>query len=226
MAKVLCLLTCCLLFCSCGTYVRRTIQHDDGVAVKYPYAYGKFCGPGYPRDTVSQEELHAFWPPVDDIDALCYAHDQCFRAEATSQVGCDSVLLDMLISSQSKYRAKGCWNDATNMIIAFFAKPWGTGHNKADQYSSRVAQILIGVPVGLFWAAIKAPMLPFLRNSDEGTCNTGENSNPEGITSEFLERYNTESLRTGRPLITIPIGTPAAQDRTIAPLTEGDTTPP
>lgn len=206
MIRIVSVCLCCLILCGCGTYVRRPVQHDDGTIIVYPYAYGKFCGPGHPRQAPTQIDIQNLWPPIDDMDALCYAHDQCFRANATSQVGCDSVLLAMLIKSQSAYRAKGCWNDATNMTIAFFAKPWGKGHNRIDTYSDRVAQTLVSIPTGLFWAAIKAPLLPFLKNSEEGTCNISESSRPDEVVEEFLEIYNLESLSQGRPSIEIPIG--------------------
>lgn len=208
MSRVWCLALCTLLLCGCSPYVRRNIVNDDGTVQRYPYAYGKFCGPGYPKDLETQAKLQTRWPPMDDMDALCYAHDQCFRASNTSQVGCDSVLLEMLIASQSKYQAKGCWNDATNMTIAFFAKPYGTGHTKQDAYSSRVGQWLISVPSGIFWAVLKAPLLPFLENSQEGTCNLTQASEPEPIVEEFSRRYSEEAKRFGRPEIVIPVGPP------------------
>ena len=206
MGRILCLAICCLLLCSCSPYVRRTIVSDDGTVQRYPYAYGKFCGPGYPKGLETQSKLQTRWPPMDDIDALCYAHDQCFRASNTSQVGCDSVLLDMLVASQSKYRAKGCWNDATNMSIAFFAKPYGTGYTKDDAYSSWAGQWLVGLPSSIGWATLKAPLLPFLKNSQEGTCNLAEVSNPEPIIEEFLRRYSEDAKKYGRPEIEIPFG--------------------
>lgn len=208
MGQILCLLMCSLLMCGCSPYIKRTIVHDDGTSRQYPYAYGKFCGPGYPKGFETQTQLQTRWPPMDDIDALCYAHDQCFRAANTSQVGCDSVLLDMLIASQSKYQAKGCWNDATNMTIAFFAKPYGTGHTKQDAYSSRVAQWLVGVPTGVMWAIVKTPLFPFLENAEEGTCNLAEASDPEPIVAEFLRRYEQEAVKYQRPSIQIPFGAP------------------
>lgn len=205
MSRYIWALIFCILVSGCSPYLGRTIV-KDGKAERYLYAYGKFCGPGYPSGYETQTQLQTLWPPMDDMDALCYAHDQCFRASNSSQVGCDSVLLDMLIESQSKYQADGCWNDATNMTIAFFAKPYGTGHTKKDAYSSWASAWLVGVPTGLFWAAVKAPVLPVLKNSEEGTCNIGERSDPETIVEDFRRRYRKESERHGRPEIEIPSG--------------------
>ena len=92
-----------MVSCAHDPYLLRTL--DDGVvgSRRYMFAYGKYCGPGYPANapnTSRFDRLTQVWPPVDDLDAACYAHDYCYAANYSKTL-CDFALWSTIES----YRA-------------------------------------------------------------------------------------------------------------------------
>jgi hypothetical protein len=52
--------------------------------------YGNYCGPGHGTGT---GDPTGQTPPVDEVDAVCRAHDLCYDATHYSNCGCDRALL-------------------------------------------------------------------------------------------------------------------------------------
>lgn len=200
--------TTTLLFvssCAHNPYRNRVVVDGAANPQRYFFAYGKFCGAGHPRlrppyaDRTAQ--IVASWPPIDHIDAICYAHDLCYE-RGGSPVTCDHVLQLMIIDSQSRVAAPGCWNLATDMTVAFFGKFWGRGLDGPETGANRTVRFFLGLPTAAFWYVLKAPLRPFLRWPDEGTCSWS--SAPDDVVRDFARRY--EAARDPeRPALAIPL---------------------
>lgn len=99
-------------------------------------SYGKYCGPGVPAFTalIGETEgrladLAAFWPPADDLDALCYSHDYCFEQLGMDSLTCDNAVEATFLSFASSFQGSqpACAAQATNMAEAFRLKLWSKG---------------------------------------------------------------------------------------------------
>jgi hypothetical protein len=195
---------------ACSPFMFRQVPdglaHEDGVErrVRRFYAYGQFCGGGYPAGPESETQaerrvrLKAHYPPHDDLDAICFAHDHCYADGGTNLVSCDSVLLKMMIDYENQFMGKGCWNVSTDVVIAFFGKFWEKGSRGSETVSNRLVGVSMGVPFALFWMVLKTPARPFLANPPVieghgtlGTCNLQQESDPEKMFAEFERRYLT-----------------------------------
>lgn len=213
------------LVSSCSPYLFREVDdglaHNDGEPhkVKRFYAYGQFCGPGYPVNYGERGKdgrartLKNLYPPYDDLDAICFAHDYCYTVTNTNHVTCDRVLLHMVIDYAPRFhnaKAKGCWNVATDLVIAFFGKFWERSTKGTETWASRIVFSTMGVPTALFWTVLKTPVLPFLSNPPVregigplGTCNLGEHSDPEKVFADFEDLYKDGLFNDQHNLIEI-----------------------
>lgn len=99
-------------------------------------SYGKYCGPGVPAFTAAVGEtegrladLASHWPPADDLDALCYAHDACFEKLGMDSLTCDNAIQAAFASVAATFQAgrPACAAQATNMAEAFRLKMWSQG---------------------------------------------------------------------------------------------------
>jgi hypothetical protein len=48
--------------------------------------YGNYCGPGHGDPT-------GITPPIDDVDAVCRAHDRCYQIAGSLACSCDRALI-------------------------------------------------------------------------------------------------------------------------------------
>lgn len=211
-ALVLFLAICLLSGCvASGKYGGRTIDDGIGGKKKMFYAYGQYCGPGHPpyKGEVGVDgqvrSLLSLYPPVDDVDALCYAHDYCYEIEEANELTCDSVFHSYTIDLQTELKEKGCWNLVTDLTIAFFYKNTARGENASWTFANRLVSTVVSVPFAAFWSVLKLPAKPFLAEAEEGTCNIGNISRPLEIVKEFERRYmdglgNDEAVRIIIPL--------------------------
>ena len=190
--------------CSVSPWQNRQLDDGAGGQKEYFFAYGKYCGPGWPPLTQGQK-LIDYWPPADDMDAICYAHEICYELTFYDNRLCDSAFHRMAISYQTRFKNKGCWNLATDITIAFFAKNYGKGVNDIETSATQITHTLLGVPAAAFWAVLKTPLRPFLKDSDEGACNVGETSDPELVISTFEYKYKNLVLNRGSDEIHIPV---------------------
>lgn len=173
---------------------------------KYPFAYGNFCGPNYPPAVADCRscELLRRWPPVDELDAMCYAHDQCYASKGMSNVTCDDAFHSMLIKAQSELEAPGCWHLTTDMTIAFFFKYWGRGSDSNETWSHRLVQFSLGIPVAAFWAILKLPIRPFLRFPEEGRCGAAGSAKACEVIRNFERQYETALFAGPSPRLEVP----------------------
>lgn len=59
--------------------------------------YGRWCGPGCSGPGA----------PIDDVDACCQAHDQCYGRRGYFSCSCDRELLDCIAPKRSSHTPKG-----------------------------------------------------------------------------------------------------------------------
>ena len=213
---------------ACSPFMFRAVDdgvpHEDGKqkTETFFYAYGQFCGAGYPTNLHKlgrdgrDRTLSSLYPPHDDLDAICYAHDACYADKGTNHVTCDSVLLHMMIKYENEFVGKGCWNVSTDVVIAFFGKFWEKGRVGTETMANRLVGVAMGVPTAIFWAVLKAPTRPFAPNPKVveglgalGTCNLESVSDPDKMFVEFETGYLTalfndqhRSFWVPRPVVT------------------------
>lgn len=201
--------------CATSPYKNRMVEDGMGGKVERFFAYGKFCGGKYPanQDKVGSNGqkrlLSIFYPPVDDLDAICYAHDYCYdfkyNLEKTNHVTCDDVFHSMVINSAFGYKGEGCSNLASDMVIAFFGKNWEAGSSGSETTANRFVSTAIGIPIATFWAILKYPITPFLSNPKEGTCNLGDEPDFNAVFIKFEGLYKDALFNKKHVQIRIPI---------------------
>lgn len=207
--------------CASNPYKNRMVEDGMGGEVERFFAYGKFCGEKYPAN---QEKvgsngilrtLSEFYPPVDDFDAICYAHDYCYDFPETNHVSCDDVFHRMFIDSQFDYKGEGCWNLANDITIAFFGKNWEKGNSGSETAANRIVGTTLGIPTAMFWAILKYPITPFLSNPKEGTCNLGDEPDFHAVFMKFEGLYKDALFNKKHVQIKIPIPGPQAPNRLV-----------
>lgn len=196
--------------CATTSFQHRIVDDGLGGTTKQFFAYGTYCGPGHPPSLGKvgldgiERTLLSLFPPVDDLDSICYAHDYCY-ALGGNRITCDSVFHDMVIKYQSSFTGKGCWNVATDITIAFFGKFYEEGISGSQTFANRFVSSLIGIPISAFWFAIKLPTVPFLSEPEEGSCNFAEESFTDEIINEFESLYPKALFNESQESIKIPV---------------------
>jgi hypothetical protein len=179
-----------------------------GTKKRYLFVYGKFCGPGHPDSGLTgeahREYLLSSWPPIDEVDALCYAHDQCYASGADKTI-CDSVFQLAVNDNSIRVNQPGCWNLSNDIAAAFFLKFWERGPTRERTISSRLVGFLVGVPVGLFWVVVKAPFRPVSSHPAEGACVSDPPRNFTDLVDAFEKRFETSILNSSRSPLEIPV---------------------
>lgn len=212
---LLLVVTVAMLGCASNPYRNRLVQDENGKEVQKFFAYGHFCGGGYPAGVGKKNAkgvlvtMADFYPPVDDLDAICYAHDHCYEVKEGNRVTCDDVFHQMMIDAQKEINGPGCWNLATDMTIAFFGKNWERGNSGSETFANQVVQTTLGLPTALFWAVLKYPIAPFLSLPAEGTCNRGDKPDPAAVFTRFETLYENALFNDAHVKIKVPV--PGAQ---------------
>jgi hypothetical protein len=124
--------------------------------------HGSFCGPGWPR-TLPAAEFAAL-EPIDDVDAVCKAHDACYIERGYFEEECDEALIDALAPWGTRVRLgvhrNRCTNlaDAIGQYFSHFHPSVGRGEERGlgSQLLLRVASI----PLGLGTLLSQALMVP------------------------------------------------------------------
>lgn len=206
--------TVSMLGCASNPYRNRVVQDEQGKDVQRFFAYGHFCGGGYPASVGKKNAkgmlvtLADFYPPVDDLDAICYAHDHCYEVKEGNRVSCDDVFHAMMIEAQTSIKGEGCWNLTTDVTIAFFGKNWERGNSGSETFSNQLVQTTLGLPTALFWALLKYPVSPFLSYPKEGSCNMGETADLAGVFARFEKLYENALFNDAHVKITVPVPAP------------------
>ena len=87
-------------------YLPRT-----NVALALPCIYGRWCGPG----------CSGPGPPIDDVDACCESHDQCYATRGYFACSCDSTLVNCVAPKMDVWTAKG---RAAIAVFTWFSRGW------------------------------------------------------------------------------------------------------
>jgi hypothetical protein len=194
--------------CVHDPYRSRVLDDGNGGTKKYFFAYGKFCGPGYPPlkagYTNIAEQTVAMWPPNDELDAMCYAHDLCYEDGGITAV-CDEALQEMLIKSAPKLKGIGCHHLAGDMSIAFFAHCSIKGENESATLANRAACWTVGAPTALFFAVIETPFSFRKYPPTENSCSTSDNVDLRVTVHTFEAKYQKTIINQGHRPISIPM---------------------
>jgi len=195
--------------CAHDPYRNRVLDDGNDSTKKYFFAYGKFCGPGYPPlkkkgYTNIAEQTVAMWPPNDELDAICYAHDLCYEDGGTTAI-CDQALHKMLIERETKFKGPGCNHLVGDMVIAFFAHCSIKGEDAAATVGNRIACWTVGAPIALFFAVVETPLSFRKYPSIENTCNTGDDIDLRATVHTFEAKYQKTIINHSHRPISIPL---------------------
>ncbi len=171
--------------CTGSPYRNRVLPDGLGGEKEYFFAYGRFCGAGYPplhgkTGDEAARALTAAWPPMDDLDAMCYAHDHCLLQTYPDADDCDGAFMELLIDESTTFAAEGCWNLVDDMSTGMFSRG-------SDPASGAFGWFSVG-----FFQTLKAPMRPFLKHPVEGTCNLGTSPDPAQVIEMYEQAYRDE----------------------------------
>ena len=183
----------------------------EGETEYFLFAYGKFCGPGYPPDAANEarkEQLFRLGPPMDDLDAICYAHDYCYaETDRNNDALCDLALRDTIIDHKNHYEPEHfrCWGVATDIMTVFFGKFWQAGADFGETWGVRTSQALIGSVSAAFYGAVKLVLRPFRRFPDEGNCNVNGYADAAAVIDVFEANYADSPVNRDGRTIDIPL---------------------
>lgn len=153
-----------ILIISCAPNYKKTSKNHSSTVIAYKFKYGKYCGAGHPKlqskpgTKNAVEELNKNWPPEDDIDLMCYAHDLCYEAAGSNNLICDQALSALAGSNANSFnRGNGCRNLVRLVGLGLGAKSIGNEENKAGALIISTANLLWTLPLSLSFYAVTYP---------------------------------------------------------------------
>lgn len=156
--------------CTFNPYVLRNEKSGSVEDGRLFFMYGNFCGPGHPDLSRNDKILYVFFPPQDDIDAVCYAHDFCFQLIEKGKangITCDDAFRATL--SYLRFASAECSKLASDILLAFYVKFWEKGEESGDRFMG--FWFSPGVIVGsLFLITGKAVGSGYIDYPSEGLC--------------------------------------------------------
>jgi len=176
------------------------------------FSYGKFCGPNHPVLREHQDgdrdytytELRHLWPPVDDLDAVCYAHDYCVQRSyqnligskpfQTGQTRCDLAFNETLADFNEDFQNESCFNLAHDMSAAMYMRL-----TSSYPYGAAAAAV-----VGAFSRVVLAARSETEEYPDQGSCNLATISDPDSVLDTFENNFDTSEADTSDPALKIP----------------------
>lgn len=194
--------------CVVNPYVNKEIEKPDGKTIKLLFAYGNYCGGGYPIDigNIDPEgmiiDLESHWPPTDDLDTLCYAHDYCYDVEYGDQINCDIVFAYMMSDMREDFRSNyfgedekakqsiRCASLVHDMQGAFLAKLSAKSQNAGKELHNKLANLFLGIPAAVIGVGGRVPINWFYgypKSSDK--CNLNNGHDPFFILERFEQLY-------------------------------------
>jgi len=223
-----------IIFCvitGCNPYIKREVISEGGVKKTYGFAYGQFCGPGWPATNSGsgKKQLQGHLPPVDDIDSLCYAHDYCYSLTRNNDPLCDNAFLNTMESMERKFKEEPCLLLGVDMSSAFRSKFWNPllESDPGDTFTERVekrilpkiGEIVVFAALGVIKKIMLLPALIFSDYPEEGDCNLGNAINPKEVILLFENRYyssefNWEKTKIEIPYPLIPVGLTISDETT------------
>lgn len=196
--------------CAHDPYRNRVLDDGNGGTKRYFFAYGKFCGPGYPPLKLKEgyhdiaTETVSMWPPNDELDAMCYAHDLCYEDGGITAV-CDQALQALLIRDWSRFTGQGCHRLAGDMSIAFFAHCGIKGEDKTSTVANRLVCWTVGAPMALLFAVIEAPFMLRKFPTTENKCSPSDKPDLVSTVHAFEENYRETILNPHHKPLVIPL---------------------
>jgi hypothetical protein len=204
----LALLQLALAGCAHDPYRNRVLDDGHGGTKKYFFAYGKFCGPGYPPLKPGYaniaDETVAMWPPNDELDAMCYAHDLCYEDGGVTAV-CDDALQRLLVENSVKFKGAGCHRLTGDMTLAFFAHCSVNGATERETFANRAVCWTFGVPATALMAMLEAPFMWRKFPTSETTCSTSDDPDLRETVHAFEDRYQKSAINQSHKPIIIPL---------------------
>ena len=184
-------------------YLNRDVTFESGVTKTYLFAYGKYCGKGYPVDPENVDKkgkvktLLDHWPPEDDIDALCYAHDACYEKSDYDEILCDRAFIDIIEHINKEYflyKNPPCWLLTEEMGAVFYGKFLAKSKDKRSEFAHKVSSGL-AISSSPFVLTLFAPVSIFVGYpEDSTTCMINkERFKPEVIVEAFETQYSKYS---------------------------------
>lgn len=156
--RLTCVAVSCLAIVSCvniPNYISEGEQLPLVLAAA-TFKYGNYCGAGHPDikyksgSPESIQALKSFWPPVDDVDVMCYAHDMCYEEAGSNNQICDQALNATAIRLAKGFsKPSGCYNLAWMTSSALAAKFWGNEKNPVASRFIEVANFVWTLPLGI-----------------------------------------------------------------------------
>jgi hypothetical protein len=184
--------------CTANPFVNRTIETESGESARHRFAYGQFCGSDRPSSMGPDTpiDLFDFWPPVDDIDATCFAHDYCLQATNFAFNECDFAMALTNRHFRQLFSQQACYNLSSDIMTVMENLAIG-------QWPTRKAQKIFSVANAAVTDSV-AKVLTKKTNEypDEGDCRMVTQSSATMVLDAFEYFFH---------VATSPIGTdPAA----------------
>lgn len=226
--KTYCVLLLAMSLCTAclqNPYVRSTSTEGIGRVVP-TFAYGKFCGPHHPvlrqqeegKEQVTYTELRSLWPPADDLDTVCYAHDYCVQqayqesfvrqAFMPMRTLCDQAFTRTLADFNEDFEDDGCFNLAHDMATGMYMRG-------SEQSSEQAAAAIV---FAVFSSVSRSARAKTDEYPDEGACNLVTQSSPDMILDAYEYYFDKSRARGTDTDLVIPristarIRVPAAQE--------------
>jgi hypothetical protein len=168
-------------------YKNRELTDGNEGTKKYFFAYGNYCGAGWPPPNSKKKQ------PLDDLDAMCFAHDSCYELTHSNSISCDDALHSMAVKYQYKFSSRGCKSLAGDVSAAFFAKNNGKGKSASEDASTAIVSTFVGVPLGVGFKAIDSVLAFGAKDAIEGRCNIEGINDPQKIIDKF-ETYFKKAI--------------------------------
>jgi hypothetical protein len=158
-------------------YKRNNINKELKVPAQ-KFKYGKYCGAGHPtfKSIPGTEErtldLQSIWPPVDDVDLMCYAHDMCYQIAGSQNLICDQTLSAAAGESFKEFDDNtGCRNLVKLIGTGLSAKVSGTEENKGGSKLITFANAIWTLPVSVSYYMLNYDKFEkYGYPSTEGSC--------------------------------------------------------
>jgi hypothetical protein len=197
--------------CADNPYLRKTSPESISDPI-VEFSYGKFCGPNHPvlrqQDESNREttytDLRTLWPPLDDLDAACYAHDYCVqrayqnliasRPFLTAQTRCDLAFNKTLAEFNENFQNESCFNLAHDMSAAIYMRQGST-----SPYAAAVAAVF-----GAFSRVVRAARSETDEYPEQGSCNLDALSDPGMVLDTFEINFDTSEADTSDPALKVP----------------------
>ena len=168
------------------------------------FKYGKYCGKGHP--TFASEpgsekrtmDLMSIWPPVDDVDLMCYLHDMCYQGIGSSNLLCDEALVDTARNNEERFlNNKRCVNLTRLISTALTAKTFGSENDILTQSVMTISKTMFMLPLALventmYQGSYKKYGFP----ENQGDCKLG-NDKPymNIIVADFESKFQDSSYK-------------------------------